>query len=389
MSEKIPLWLNFADRSLEAAFQRHYDRYYRSFTIGGLLVGVVVFSGFGLLDLAVFADDWKTLWWWRYLFGLPVMGFTLLALWIGSGYRWIQPLVAFSVCLLGLGMLGMFLELPASSYSYFYSGLMLVIFYAHAFLRLRFAWVTLSTLLLFLANEIVVLLLRSHIPWDQRISGQIFIGASILGGMAASYFLERDARSQFLLQRELIDEQQRLEGLNSKLEQLSRQDELTGIANRRGFMEELEHAWREQARHLGEARPLSLLLLDVDHFKKYNDRYGHPAGDRCLQRVADVLAGFARRPRDLAARLGGEEFVLLLPETDIEEALHIAESLRQAVLKASPECCDKESPGVTVSIGVASRIPVGDLAFEALFKEADEALYRAKREGRNRVVTAH
>ncbi len=382
MPEKVPLWLTFADKSLENAFQQHYDKRFRAFAVGGIALGAVAFSAFGLLDRAVFPDAWKTLWLWRYLFCLPILLATLAALLVGSGYRWVQPLMAVSTSLVGLGTLGMFLGQAPTSYGYFYSGLMLVIFYVHAFVRLRFAWASLSTLVLFIANEAVAVLAGDRIPWDQLLGGQFFLVAAVVGGMGASYSLERDARAQFLLQRKLTQEQGRLEELNDKLEDLALLDELTGVGNRRNFMEQLNRAWRERS------GPVSLLLLDIDHFKNYNDQYGHPAGDRCLQRVAKVLAGFARRPRDLAARIGGEEFVLLLPEADMDAAMRIAESLRREMEKSTAEKGENGTPGVTVSIGVASRKPLVTVPPDTLLKEADRALYRAKREGRNRVVAA-
>ena len=165
-------------------------------------------------------------------------------------------------------------------------------------------------------------------------------------------------------------------------------DELTGIANRRSFMEQLSRAWREELRKGTQAGSLGLLLVDIDQFKDYNDLYGHPQGDRCLRQVAGILAGFARRPRDLAARIGGEEFVLLLPETGPEQALELAQALRSAVEAAEiPHAASIVAPQVTVSVGVASEVPLNSRAPESLLQQADQALYRAKREGRNRVVT--
>ncbi len=174
-----------------------------------------------------------------------------------------------------------------------------------------------------------------------------------------------------------------LEQANLELELLSRADPLTGLANRRSFMERLAAEWVHAAAHHG---PLALLSVDVDRFKRYNDAHGHGAGDRCLQAVASALALSCRSERDLAARPGGEEFAILLPGADAGEALQVAERVRQAVIDASSDPDWALPGGVTVSVGVACRWPGdgGDTA--ALLREADQALYLAKDNGRNRVA---
>ncbi|HEX2060151.1 MAG TPA: diguanylate cyclase [Thermoanaerobaculia bacterium] len=158
------------------------------------------------------------------------------------------------------------------------------------------------------------------------------------------------------------------------LHRISTQDGLTGLANRRFFDETLALEWRRAAR---SRAPLSLLLLDLDHFKRFNDTEGHQAGDDLLRRVAHCLREALHRAADVVARYGGEEFVVLLPETPEEHARAIAESLRARV----------ETLGASVSIGVATAIPPRDGSeCEAFVRRADEALYEAKRQGRNRVV---
>jgi diguanylate cyclase (GGDEF)-like protein len=166
------------------------------------------------------------------------------------------------------------------------------------------------------------------------------------------------------------------------LERLAMHDGLTGIANRRCFDQtlrnEVEHARRDRY-------PLSLLLVDIDHFKRYNDTYGHPAGDECLKRVASVLAGQVRI-YDLAARYGGEEFVVILPNQTPQGAAAVAERIRMAVEQsvcAEPALLRDE---VTVSIGAASILPADAMSPEQLVARADAALYLAKEGGRNRVV---
>lgn len=171
-----------------------------------------------------------------------------------------------------------------------------------------------------------------------------------------------------------------------ELASLARTDGLTGLANRRCFDEVLTKEWRRAMR---DRTPLSLLLLDIDHFKFFNDAFGHPAGDACLRRVAHEVQTAVRRPADLAARYGGEEIALLLPNTVGSGAIAVAEQVRAAI--ESLGIAHSGLGGidrVTVSVGVATAIPSPDVGEESLLAAADAALYRAKRGGRNRVAVA-
>jgi len=190
-----------------------------------------------------------------------------------------------------------------------------------------------------------------------------------------------------LMQRdhELSRLNDRLAQLNQELSVLSRTDALTGLANRRAFDQRLaEEVSRAERHHV----PLALLVIDVDHFKAYNDLYGHPAGDACLRQVANVLRECAARPSDLVARLGGEEFAVLLPHQGSADAMQVAEHCLRAVESAAiAHAGSPVAPHVTVSVGVvASSRPAQEGA--ALLAAADAALYRAKRQGRRRVVLA-
>lgn len=179
--------------------------------------------------------------------------------------------------------------------------------------------------------------------------------------------------------RELVE-------LTRKLEALSNQDGLLGIANRRYFDGRLDAEWRRAAR---AGAPLSLLMIDVDHFKQYNDLHGHQQGDTCLQTIARVISEKVRRGGDLVARYGGEEIVALMPETAHHDAMRVAEGVRQAV--ADAHIAHGRSPvsdRVTVSIGVATLLPDRAADAAALVAAADAALYRAKQSGRDRVCSA-
>jgi len=170
-----------------------------------------------------------------------------------------------------------------------------------------------------------------------------------------------------------------------ELAQQASTDGLTGVANRRRFDEMLPKEWR-RAMRVGD--PLSVLLIDIDHFKAFNDRYGHPGGDECLRMIADTIATVIRRPHDLVARYGGEEFVAVLPVTTPEGAKQIAESLRAAIAALGVPHAAVPGGAVTASIGVATTIPSGDSLPASLVAAADGALYAAKRNGRNRIAVA-
>ncbi|NCC30787.1 MAG: PleD family two-component system response regulator [Chloroflexia bacterium] len=168
------------------------------------------------------------------------------------------------------------------------------------------------------------------------------------------------------------------------LQNLSSRDGLTGIFNRRRFDEVLDLEWRRAAR---KRQPLSLILLDIDEFKGYNDNYGHLAGDQCLQQVATILGSSLRRAGDFLARYGGEEFVIILPDTAREQARHIAERMRQAVAEQRIEhAFSRVAPYLTISVGVVSTEPGQSINHQGLLQLADEAMYRAKNSGRNCVV---
>jgi diguanylate cyclase (GGDEF)-like protein len=188
------------------------------------------------------------------------------------------------------------------------------------------------------------------------------------------------------MRRRLIDVSNELTAANQRLETLSHQDGMTGIANRRAFDFLIERQFLEAMRR---REPFSIVLCDVDHFKAYNDRYGHLAGDDCLRKVAAALARSCKRPTDVAARYGGEEFALLLPETPAEGAMSVVERAQQemAGLAIAHES-SQTSRVVTFSAGIASFSPERDKASRDLAARADEALYRAKQLGRNRVVAA-
>jgi diguanylate cyclase (GGDEF)-like protein len=193
-------------------------------------------------------------------------------------------------------------------------------------------------------------------------------------------------KQQNLVQVELLDTQEKLLEVNRNLEGLALKDALTGLANRRQLDAFIDVELGRARRSLSD---LALLMIDVDHFKAFNDRYGHLAGDECLRKVSAIITDNIKRPGGLAARYGGEEFAVVLPGTDYVGAFLVAEKIRRAVLQAGIAHSDSSEGTVTVSVGVGASNAASQVRPEELIDAADKALYVAKASGRNMSVIAN
>lgn len=226
--------------------------------------------------------------------------------------------------------------------------------------------------------------LITALPMGWIIDWHRFLNAYLLYGMvilALAAIMERQERLAFLHERLVNYQANELETLNKQLDKIAHEDALTGIANRRSFDELAEKEWDRAQR---EQHPLAIVLLDVDYFKRYNDTYGHAAGDDCLRVVARVLRESLMRSSDIVARYGGEEFVVLLPNTDLEGASMVAKRIiRRMDCQQLPHATSRVAAHVTVSIGVTSLTPSTDNSLLEGLKQADEALYYAKGQGRH------
>jgi diguanylate cyclase (GGDEF)-like protein len=212
------------------------------------------------------------------------------------------------------------------------------------------------------------------------------LGTVLLAGAAYRVHIERLASRERRLQALVSERTRELEQANEMLSRFSYLDAVTGISNRRNFDDCLDLEWRRVRR---DGLPLSLVMIDIDHFKSYNDTYGHQTGDDCLREVAQALRKSLHRPGDLVARYGGEEFALILPGTDAKGALAVAETLRAGIEGlAIPHAGSPTTRVVTVSVGIGSAAPGDHANSDSLLREADKALYESKRSGRNRVRLA-
>ncbi len=259
-----------------------------------------------------------------------------------------------------------------------------ILMFNGAVIRMRF-WKALLVDVLGMGLFCLALMLLPAPFWALMIPASMVILGTTVFTLYGSYWLEHEDRSNWLMQqhdRLLLDA---VASANERLDRLSRFDVLTDLPNRRHFDEFLRQTWRRCA---GNRESVALLMIDVDHFKAYNDRHGHPAGDDCLQAVVGALKSRVRRPGDLLARYGGEEFVAVMPGASPSDAALVAEQLRRRVDElAHPHGGSTVRPHVTVSIGVATAQADDPQASpESLIADADAALYEAKARGRNSVM---
>jgi len=252
--------------------------------------------------------------------------------------------------------------------------------------RLRFWYAVVFSLMVYAIHVVAVVALPAFNP-RLIVPLATLIGSAVVFSLMANYSLERDQRRRYLLKLVQAHVLKELGDVRSRLQQLSRMDALTGLYNRRHFQDYLQSVW-QRAQHDGS--DVAILMMDVDHFKKFNDRYGHQAGDACLSKVAEAMRACLREPGDMVARFGGEEFIAVLPHANGAMAHAAAERVRQAV--QALQICHADSnaaPVVTVSLGVASMAVQPGQIDAALIKSADDALYEAKHGGRNRVAPGH
>ena len=253
--------------------------------------------------------------------------------------------------------------------------LTIVLLFITVVVRLRFWFATAACLAIVAVQVLVPLLLDAPVPGNVPLAV-----VTIIATLTANYTLEREYRLNYVQRVHSRIQGAQLAETVAQLHELSQRDPLTGLANRRALDEDLENL-----RHRNEQ--FAVILVDIDAFKQFNDCYGHQVGDDCLRRVAAMLRASLRFTADRIARVGGEEFAIILPETTLEEARITAERMRNAVLSLRiPHAASALDHVVTISVGVSASI--GPASPTEMITEADRALYKAKANGRNRVEVA-
>jgi diguanylate cyclase (GGDEF)-like protein len=261
----------------------------------------------------------------------------------------------------------------------------LLILFVNTLVRLGFLYALASSLFC-LADGAAFLYYDPSLTAPEKSTCFALVFTAVVFTLVANYWMERDERRSYLLRMQVEQRGRELAAANQELSRLSNLDALTGLGNRRYFSISFDRAWDEVT---STQTPLSLLLIDVDRFKKINDAFGHLFGDEILIRLSAMLRNASRREEDVVARYGGEEFIVLLPGIEMDEALAVADRLRRlAKTLELPPPNGQASSAVTISVGVASTGPEHYCQPDELIRDADLALYRAKSHGRDRVWCA-
>lgn len=314
---------------------------------------------------------------------------TPLALIVNTSLRWNprrtyrETVIALVSC--GIGLTYLYLESnqsPAAS-AYAQVGVIVAVIFANVVMRLQFPYAVATSAVL-MAGDFVFIFKDRMLDPSEKLLGIALAVCAVLMTAIANYSVNREERLAYLIRLRSDLQSRELSSANAKLQRISSVDSLTGLANRHAYDSEYRRLWRES---LAARAPLSVIIIDIDHFKRVNDSRGHLYGDRVLVRVASLLVQGLRGKDDFAARFGGEEFVVVLPQASQEGAMIVAERIRKLVeVAGSPAMQEPGAPPMTtVSCGVASCWPSDVSNREDLLDAADKALYEAKRTGRNRV----
>lgn len=362
--------LTFDDPALERDFRRAHLAKNRAQINRNLLLGVGFVIGFAVLThLVMPAGASRRLDLIRLAVLGPVFLSALVLVHTRLYQRWYPVIAPYGAAVFGIGIVALVVMAATATPGVGLIGsAALATIYNYLMLGLAFRAALAASLVVLLVYPIGAMLV--DVPAAQRLMDiGVLIFTNVIGAIVC-YSLERANRTNFLESQLLIE--------------TARRDGLTGIANRRTFDEHVDRVWAQAAR---EGMPLTLLLIDIDHFKAYNDRFGHQAGDECLRRVAWSLSENARRPLDIAARYGGEEFALVLYDATRQHAELVARQIQAGIEALDiPNPTSSSGKRLTVSIGIACVIPTSNRSHYGFIQLADEALYAAKERGRNCIV---
>ncbi|GAB6268573.1 MAG: GGDEF domain-containing protein [Smithella sp.] len=382
-------WRLRFNEELELEFQQDYARrYYLHMQVAGIM-GVIAFMACGILDLIWMPEMAGRTWFIRMVAGVPMWGPLLLSFWGKFRQKFGERYMQLSTCIFAIsavvGLIAISLNSIEPYNYYYYNAITVALVIIFVLSRIQFRWGVISAIIMWLSLNagLIVFGPASNKLAIVIITNYVFIGSAV-SALIGTFLIERSLRQNYLQSRMISLENRDLEESNLKLQYLSAIDGLTQIANRRSLDRILTIEWQ---RALRKREPIGFIMADIDHFKVFNDTYGHQAGDECLRVVASLLKDYARRPGDLAARYGGEEFALVLTDSSAEQAGIIAEQMRDKIMNVVIKYKKNDPTHVTASFGVASMVPgSGHASPEALILAADQAMYQAKRSGRNRVV---
>lgn len=364
-------WLRFVP-GLETAYRQDQFRLGLPYLRASLGMGALVVAVFALLDRYVLHVVHEPLIEFvRYGVLLPVIVLGLTATFLQDGSRLYRPVVSFLAPIGMVAIVALVLSTWEHGETQPFSALMLATMFVYFLIGLPFLAGLVTNLIAAAAYLGGALTLA--MPAQELTYNILMLLLAIAVGAIVAHNVEY-ARRTVWLESKMLDE-------------VAQRDGLTGIYNRRRFDEHLAQVWQHCVR---EHRAVTLLLADIDHFKAFNDRYGHQAGDEAMKAVAAVLAQFARRPLDLVARYGGEEFAIMLYDTTQAHAAQVAEQLLQGVRELGiPHQDSSAAPILTISVGVACVLPVARRSSAGLLQLADQALYAAKDGGRNQSQLLH
>lgn len=374
------VWRLDMGNRLEADYRRdHRQRavaFFRHSSIFIFLIYLLLSSGIWHFMPAEDLPRWLALYGWV---GAIIVGASVLSRIprLDRWFEWYTGAGSFASVALSVAVTGVVVNPVAGQLTQV--AIMYAIIIIYSVVGLRFKHAFYAGWLGGLAGTVLAWTLDGGVDWS--LLHRTYTGSSLLG-MFIAYYAERRDRDLFLQAHLLRAANERTEEYAVRLDRLSRHDALTGLANRRHFDEEVQQEWRRAAR---QQTPVAIIMIDIDHFKHYNDTLGHVSGDACLRKAASLIAAHARRPGELAVRFGGEEFLLLFPDTDREDACLQAERLLQAFRQARlPQAPGLGRDYLSVSVGVAAVVPGNAmLTPDELICAADDALYEAKHAGRD------
>lgn len=347
------------------------------------VAGVVLYGAFAISDKTMVPDIYQQAWAIRFLLVIPLMLLCTFTVYKLKSLVMREIVLALSIVIGGASLPWIAGLSSHPNAMHYQTGVTLIVLFGNIVVNQRFRsalWTSVILVILYGLTLSNLPLMPPHV----RFNNWLFCLSAVVISLIANFRMDRDQRRAYLARAREQARNVELSHAVELLARLSAEDGLTQLANRREFDRRLGIEWGRARR---ENYPLSLILIDVDNFKNYNDHYGHPAGDACLQQVASVLRSVPKRSADLVARFGGEEFVVLLPAASAADAVAIAAKMRQGVIDLRiPHASSQVAPGVTASFGVAALLPSDTLQPADLVAAADAALYRAKEQGRNQVV---